>query len=417
MPPDSLRQQGESLYTAGRYQEAEVLFRASLEEAPHDAAAHYNLGVVLARQDRYHEAIVCFAAALKHNPNLSLAYSNAGFCLHELGEIRMARQAFSLAQQLAPEDPLSRLNEGLADLTLGEFSDGWLKFEARWERAETKSRQRKFTQPLWRGESLQGKTLLLHAEEGFGDSLQMIRYTSLLQKRGAKLVLEVQPALTHLFHASLPADIRILNDGDALPDFDFHVPMLSTPIGFNTQLDTIPADTPYLRAPAEDRARWANSMPSRKRSRIGLVWAGRPSHERDRFRSLLLTQLSPLFALTDILWVNLQQPLSTEDEAFFLSHYGFVGTPSAFRDFADTAGLIDNLDLVITIDTSIAHLSGALAKPTWLLLPHVADWRWLLGRTDSPWYPTMRLYRQPKAGDWTSVITCVKQDLEKDYLG
>lgn len=419
MHPDVLRQQGEDLYNAGRYSEAESVFRACLIAAPRDAGAHYNLGVVLAKQDRYHEAIVCFTAALKHNPDLSLAYTNVGFCLNELGETSMALQAFSLAHQLAPDDPMPELNEGLALLTLGEFGEGWRKFEARWHRKEAKPLMRNFTKPLWRGEDLRGKAILLHAEEGFGDTLQMARYLPLFQERGAKPVFEVQPALVRLLQASLPSGVKILaQGGDPLPDFDYYAPILSVPIGFDTQLSTIPSPISYLKAPQEDKAKWERLLPSQSdhgqkpAKRVGLVWSGRPSHERDRHRSIPLVRLAPLFALPHMTWVNLQYPITQQDLSFFIAQRGFVHEPVLFKDFADTAGLIEHLDLVITVDTSVAHLAGALGKPTWVLLPYVADWRWLQKRTDTPWYPTMRLYRQSRIGDWDSTILNIKQDLQ-----
>jgi len=411
---EKLRQQGMIQCDGKHYAKAEACFRSCIAHGLNEAIDYYNLGFVLARQYKYKEAIPYFIEALRRNPGLVPGYNNLGYCLLELGFIDGAFQAFTTAHQINPEDSIALLNQGLALLTLGRLSEGWPLFEARWQRTEARLFHRSFTQPLWRGDALRGKTILLHAEEGFGDSIQMVRYAPLLEATGAKVIIEVQAPLKKLFQ-SLPSTIVIHERGKTLPIFDYHVPMLSLPLGFHTTLETIPAKVPYLTASLDDLKSWETTMASwgpQKIKRIGLAWAGRFSHERDTTRTIDLVQLKPLLDHPFIQWVNLQHPLSASHQDLFKASGGCVRSPAAFRDFADTAAAIMNLDLVITVDTSVAHLAGALGKPVWLLLSSIADWRWLREREDSPWYPTMRLFRQKTPGAWADVIACVDNELK-----
>ena len=409
MNAEVLRREGEALYTAGKYDQAEVFFRKTLSVQPGNAINHYNLGIAIARQHHYREALECFQKSLRYDPGLSPAYSNLGFCLTELGAIDLARQAFATAHHLTPDDPMPVLNEGMALLTLGFFEEGWKKFEARWHRPEAKFMPRLFSKPVWRGEDLKNRTILLHAEEGFGDNLQMVRYAPLLEQRGAEVVIQSHPALLRLFQ-SLPSSIQVISSEDTQPAFDFHAPMLSLPIGFRTTPETVPSLIPYLTATPMDIHRWSKIIPPRDGKRIGLAWSGRPSHERDYHRSLPCEKLQALLRHPEIVWISLQQNTRDQDRSFFMRNGGIIPDMS-FCDFADTAGMIMNLDYVISVDTSIAHLAGALGKKVWLMLPYAADWRWMLKRQDSPWYPSMRLFRQTEAGNWDSVIRTIEKDL------
>ncbi|MDE2030231.1 MAG: tetratricopeptide repeat protein [Alphaproteobacteria bacterium] len=399
--------QARALFEQGRFAEAELLFRRNADAKPNDAIAQYHLGVTLERLDRTEEAIGFYRAAITLNPAFSNPYNNLASCLSELNLIEQARQGFAIAHQAAPDDPVPILNEGISALTLGDYRAGWKGFAARWRLPAYAKFKRTFDKPVWQGESLSGKTLFLYAEQGFGDSLQMARFIPLLIKQGAKIVAEMPPALVTLMR-SLDGAPQIIVKGDPIPDFDFYCAMMDLPGAAGTELDTIPADIPYLRADADTIAAYREKLSGARR--IGLSWAGRATHQNDRNRSLALAQLSPLFTRGDIEWVSLQRVVPDRDcedlEKFSLADWG-----RASPDFAATAAMIETLDLVITVDTAVAHLAGALGKPVWILLPFHPDWRWLLEREDSPWYPTARLFRQRQRGDWSEVVARVAATL------
>ena len=259
---------------------------------------------------------------------------------------------------------------------------------------------RNFSEPQWRGEALGGKTILLHAEQGLGDTLQMLRYVPLLASQGARIVLEVPPELLSLA-ATLKGVAQVLARGDALPSFDWQCPMMSLPLAFSTTLQTIPSHTPYLNPLRAERPAWLR--PARNgRLQVGLVWAGNPKNTVDRRRSLPLAALASLFAVEGVMMYSLQRGGPPGEIAS--SGLAFAGALPEAADFAETASALKHLDLVITVDTAVAHLAGALGCPVWILLPYVADWRWLLDREDSPWYRTARLFRQTASMEWSSVV-------------
>ncbi len=245
-----------------------------------------------------------------------------------------------------------------------------------------------------------GKTILLHAEQGFGDSIQFLRYLPLVAAKGARIVLELPDSLVPLLGAG-DGVAAIVRRGQSLPPFDLHCPLMSLPLAFGTTLATIPAAVPYLQAPPERVAAWRAQMPRTAVPRVGLVWSGKPSHRNDHNRSLALARLAPLLAQANVEFVSLQHDVRDTDKAALDN--AAILRPD-FTDFADTAAVIETLDLVVAVDTAVAHLAGSLAKPLWLLLPFCPDWRWMLDRTDCPWYPSARLFRQPRLGDWDSVI-------------
>jgi hypothetical protein len=271
--------------------------------------------------------------------------------------------------------------------------------------------RRDFAQPLWRGEeSLEGKTILLHAEQGFGDAIQFVRYVPFLAAKGAQVVLEAPPPLTALF-SRIAGAAQVLARGEALPAFDWHCPLMSLPLALKTRLETIPAAVPYLSASEERVASWKQRLPEAGARRIGVAWAGNRNFKGDQTRSIGLARFSPLLSVNGIEFLSLQKDLRDGDREILRdnSHVRHVG--DAMEDFSDTAAILSSVDLVISSDTSVAHLAGALGKPVWVLLQYVPDWRWLLERGDSPWYPTARLFRQPKIDDWESVIRQVKDRL------
>jgi len=295
-------------------------------------------------------------------------------------------------------------------LSLGDFAAGWPAYEARWQVGWLATQRRSFAAPRWRGsEALAGKTILLHAEQGLGDTLQFVRYAPLLAARGADVVLEVQAPLVRLL-SGLRGVAAVVARQAPLPRYDFHCPLLSLPLACGTTLQTIPAEVPYV-APADaDVAVWRARLPQ-GRPRIGLAWSGERSHDNDFNRSMRLATLLPLLDLPDVAFVSLQHEVRAEDAALLHGRSDVVQIGPSFQDFADTAAAIAALDAVIAVDTAVAHLAGAMNAPLFLLLPFAADFRWLRERTDSPWYPSARLYRQPRFGEWDSAVTVLRQEL------
>ena len=289
-------------------------------------------------------------------------------------------------------------------LRRGDFAQAWAEFEWRL-RIPAYTQPRGFIQPQWKGESLNGKTILLHAEAGISDAVQFVRYAPLVAQRGGQVMLECQAKLALLF-AGLPGVERVLVRGQRLPPFDFHCPLASLPLAFGTDLNSIPAAVPYLKVDEILRAKWSTRLgPSDGRRRIGVRWSGRPNFHRHRNPAIAPSELAPLMGTKDAVFYALQPAESPELVDFSVD----------LTDFSQTAAFIANLDLVLTVDTSVAHIAGAIGTPVWLMLPKVADWRWFLNRQDSPWYPTMRLFRQTEFGDWTPVVRNISQSLPADW--
>jgi hypothetical protein len=405
--------QARAFFAQGNFAAAEPLFRRTIDSSPSDALGYYNLGVTLAKLDRPDEAIAYYRAAIERNPAFADAYTNFGFCLNELNLIPQARQAFAIARQISPDQPVPVLNEGIAALAMGDYADGWQGFSARWSLPAYGKFKRDFAQPEWNGEDLAGKTLFLYAEQGFGDSIQMARFIPLLAGQAARVIVEAPPALTTLLQ-SVAGEPQIIAKGEAVPDFDTYCAMMDIPRALGLGIADIPATTPYLFADPDIIARYQDLMPPMGLRRIGLSWAGRSSHENDRKRSLSFTQAQQLIKNGDSEWASLQRVVPEQDSAGLEATCkigGIADWGRIFPDFAATAAAIMALDLVITVDTAIAHLAGALGKPVWILLPFYADWRWLMTRSDSPWYPSARLFRQKKRGDWDGVLQEVAKQL------
>lgn len=412
---DLLNRQGAALLDLNRPLEAIASLERVLATAPAHLDALGNYGNALIKLNRPLEALAAYDRALAVAPDNAQLLTNRAAALRRLDRPHEAVISARRALRVQPDFAPARFVESVARLTLGEFEAGWRGYEARWSVGQLASQRRNFTAPRWLGkESLKGKTILLHAEQGFGDTLQFVRYASLLRKRGAQsVVLEVQGELVRLVSGSMlgRAGVEsVVAYGETLPRFDLCCPLLSLPLALATTLSTIPAEIPYLLPAARDICRWREILPQR-RPLVGLVWSGERSHDNDLNRSLCLKALLPLLDLPGIAFVSLQHGVREEDVGVLrarpdLSHIG-----ENFADFADTAAALSVLDAVITVDTAVAHLCGAMGKPLFLLLPFAADYRWLRERNDSPWYPTARLFRQPKFGDWESVIGMLRTDL------
>ena len=305
---------------------------------------------------------------------------------------------------------------GLMHLLQGDFAAGWHNYECRWQTKMLRNARRNFTQPQWLGESIDGARILLHAEQGLGDTLQFVRYAPMVAARGAKVILEAPAELRRLIENMMRGTTaQVVTRGSNLPDFDWQSPLLSLPLVFSTDLASIPAPIPYLQAEPQltrDFAQHFVQHSGSKNLRIGLVWSGSPRHTRDRQRSIPLAQLSALTEIPGATFYSLQKGPAAKDLLDMPIDMNLVDLSTHLNDFSDTAAALANLDLLITVDTAVAHLAGALGKPVWILLTRNPDWRWLLDREDSPWYPTARLFRQHVAGDWSPVIDHVHRELQ-----
>jgi tetratricopeptide (TPR) repeat protein len=372
---DALGNRGNALFKLNRPVEAIEVYDRALERKPVEAALLTNRAIALRRLDRPHEALMSAARALAAKPD----FAPAGFV------------------------------EASVRLALGDFAEGWRGYEWRWGGALAAQR-REFAAPLWLGEqSLDGKTILLHSEQGFGDTIQFVRYAPLLAARGVRAVLEVQPQLLRLL-SGLTGVGCVIGRGQPLPRFDYHCPLLSLPLAFGTELASIPAGIPYIVPPADASALWQQRLPQRT-PLIGLAWSGERAHDNDVNRSIPLAALKPLFDVQGLQFVSLVHDVRDDDRACLQERGEILQIGQHFSDFADTAAAIARLDAVISVDTAVAHVAGAMGKPLLLLLPFAADFRWLRERRDSPWYPTARLFRQQHFGDWTGAVEVLRQEL------
>jgi tetratricopeptide (TPR) repeat protein len=388
-----------------RYPEALENYAQALRYRPDYAEAHNNLAHALRHLNQTEAALASCARALQLQPDYAAAHLNAGNILQDLLRHQDALACYQRAEQLQPDYAEAHLNEALCRLTLGDFAPGWEKYEWRWASATHRGLRRDFSQPLWLGHtSLHGKTLLLHAEQGLGDTLQFCRYVPQIAALGATVVLEVQAPLRHLLQ-SLAGVTQVVVQGEALPPFDFHCPLLSLPLALRTELPTIPAQTPYLRADQAKIEAWRRRLAAYPRPWIGLTWSGNPTHVNDHNRSIPLAELAPLFQ-ADASFIGVQTQVGEADRDAF-ARFGMIDVGGALHDFSESAALLACLDQLITVDTAALHLAGALALPATLMLPYNADFRWLTGRADSPWYPTVTLVRQPQRGAWHEVAAQV----------
>jgi len=403
---------GTALYGLRRLDEALASFGKALAINPAYAEALCNRGLVLRALNRPEEALAHFDQALAIRPHYPEALNNRGIALKDLKRVEAALAAFAKAQAQDPDNAEAHLNEGLCRLVLGDFQRGWQKYEWRWETEQQKSAKRVFSQPLWLGkEDIAGKRILLHAEQGLGDTIQFCRYARMVMARGASVVLEVQPELKSLM-GSLGGASIVIGWGETPPPFDLHCPLLSLPLSFNTTLDTIPDETPYLAADPNKVATWSDRLARTRGAKIGIVWAGNPrAHLALRRRSMHLSQFAPLAQVAGVSFVSLQKGDPAEQAGSPPAGMQLIDWTKQLTDFSETAALVEALSLVIAIDTSVAHLAGALGKPIWLLDQFEPEWRWLVEREDSSWYPTMRIFRQPRPGDWDSAMDRVAAEL------
>ena len=474
--------QGNSLNDLGRLREALTCYEKAVEAAPEYPEALFNLANTLKEFDRIGEAMATYDKVLAIEPDFAEAIANRAYLLagqnrldealagydraiallpdypdmaynravtlEELQRYDEAIAAYALVPSTDPNFQSARWNTALCNLKLGNLEAGWRQYEQRWQTEQMRKTQRYFTQPLWLGDGpLTGKTILLHSEQGFGDTLQFARYVPLLAERGARVILQVQPALKSLM-ANVKGVSAVLATGEQLPPFDLQCPLMSLPLACQTFALTDIPGAGYLQPDPAKTESWKIRLGEKRKLRVGLVWSGSnprvnsPATKRlDAARSIPFNALSPLLQNDQIEFFAVQPQTSTPTSLSFnlgsqssglnigalssglnlggLSSGLNIGGPRLvdytrdLRDFSDTAALIDNLDLVISVDTAVAHLAGSLGKPVWLLNRYNTDWRWLLGRNDSPWYPSMRIFRQEKPGDWSKVIEDVRTELQQ----
>ncbi len=411
---------GNALHELNRFGEALAHFERAITLRPNFAEAHSNRGNALRHLSRFDEALASYDRAIALLQDFVEAHCNRGSVLQELNRFDDAVAAYDHAIAIRPDFAHARFNLGAARLLSGDFARGWEEYEWRWDTEQLVAAKRNFAEPQWRGTAdIAGKTVLIHAEQGLGDTLQFCRYVPDVAERGANVIFEVpKPLLATM--STLHGAVQIVAMGDPLPDFDMHCPLLSLPLAFATRLETIPSKIPYLAAPDGKIAAWRDRLGERKRPRVGLVWAGNPrkelpgSNRIDQQRSIRFEQLAPVLDIAGCEFYSMQKG---DDAVMQLRGSKLrdrvVDWTDELQDFSDTAALIENLDLVIAVDTSVAHLAGALAKPFWLLNRYTTCWRWLLDRDDSPWYPTARQFRQDERRDWNDVMTRVQAALRQ----
>jgi Flp pilus assembly protein TadD len=448
-PYDVLFAKGIAAAATHDFERAIELYDRAIEADPSRAETYYKRANALKDLDRLDEALASYNEAIERKPDYAYAFCNRGFVQHRLGLLDEASHSYDRALELEPTDAFAHynralllqdysrwpeavaaydqaiacnpefsdayLNRALASLYQGDFEKGWRDFEWRWKNAVRLAigEARSFQQPLWLGEQpLAGKRLLLHSEGGLGDTIQFSRYAALCAARGATVLLEIQKPLLGLL-GTLEGVSKLLVKDSPLPAFDYHCPLMSLPLAFKTTPDTIPAPAGYLRADPAKVAQWRTVLGERRRPRIGLVWSGNPNNPLDPHRTIRLADwvahLPPEFQ-----YFRLQRDVREEDEATLESSSHIFSVEDELLDFTNTAALCECMDVVLSVDTSIAHLSGALGHKTWVLVPYTPDWRWLRDRDTSPWYPSVKLYRQKTAGDWQELFVRLAADLRRE---
>jgi tetratricopeptide (TPR) repeat protein len=411
--PDHLQarvNRANALVAVSRFDEAMADYDAALKVAPGHPLVLFNRGNALWEQNRAAEAVAAYDQALAVMPQHAGIWQNRGLALAAQNRHAEAVASYDRVLSVQPDHADAHFNAALSLLTIGEYGRGLAEYEWRGKRTGMDGRPR-FRAPPWLGQApLTGKTILLHAEQGLGDTVQFVRYVPLLARAGAKVMLEVQAELKELL-STLDGVGAVIARGDRLPAFDLHCPLASLPLAMKTEIATIPTEFPYLAASALHLARWRSRLEAIPRPRVALAWAGRATHANDRNRSIALAQLEPLIALPEFRFVSIQRELRPADSGRLASDPRIIHIGGELADFADTAAVLSLVDFVISVDTSVAHVAGALGRPAFVLLPFQPDWRWALDREHGPWYPALRLFRQERPGDCTGVIERVRAAL------
>jgi len=394
----------------GNHAQAIENYLRAIELDPLMADATYNLGNLFRKLGRYDEALVAYETTIRMDNTFGKAYNNRGAILYQKGLVSEAIELYKKAIELDNNDADAHWNLSLALLLKGNFKEGWPLYEWRFKTKDFPPRD--LPMPLWDGGSSEG-TILLHAEQGLGDAIHFVRYVPLVAKKGLRVILQCHSELVRLFETIKDIE-RCISFAEQVPPCDFHSPLMSLPMLFKTDLNSIPNDVPYLHIPPTVKAFWASKTKNGPNLKVGLVWAGKPEYKNDHIRSVSLSLFEPLMVLEGIELYSLQLGSAGREADRYPK---IIDLTRHINDFLDTAGLVSNLDLVISVDTAVAHLAGAMAKPVWIMLPYCPDWRWMLNRHDSPWYPTARLFRQEAYGDWHGVISRLKAEVRMQTKG
>ncbi len=408
--PEAFNNRGIAYSLGKNFSQAIESYDQAIRLRPDYAEAYSNRGVSLKDLKQLEDAVVSYDRAIALSPKYTEAYSNRGTALFQLARLDAAIASYDEAISINPNYADAHWNKSLVLLTQGNLRLGWELYEWRWAKEKMESNIRAFDKPLWLGlEDLNGKTVLIHAEQGLGDSLQFCRYVELVKMRGAIVLVEVHQPLVELFRGLNGVD-EVIERGHPLPAFDYHCPMLSLPLAFKTDINNIPDSSPYLSSSSIKREEFSRKLGVKNNMRIGLVWSGSTIHPNDSNRSFRLADLIGVLP-EGYEYICLQKEVRDIDLPM-LTQSQIRTFSSDLFSFTDTAALCELMDIVISVDTSVAHLAGALGKETWLLLPSLPDWRWMLDRPDTPWYPSMRLYRQGVDKDWAPVLAKVSEDLK-----
>jgi tetratricopeptide (TPR) repeat protein len=415
---DAINNLGNALSDRKQTSEAIACYQRVIALQPNHPDAYNNLGDIFVEQEKLEEGLACFKHACTLKKDFVEAYSNIANVMYRLCRLDEGIAYNREAIRLKPDFATAHWNLGLSLLCQGKLADGWKEYNWRTKVRDLAGNCREFPQPMWDGGDLHGKTILLHAEQGVGDTFQFIRFLPQVKARGGKILFDCGEQLMRLLKANFQVDQWIAT-GEPLPPFDVHCPMLSLPVSLGTTLETIPQNMPYIQADAELSRQWKARLNEQVKGqagkKIGLVWAGRPQHANDHNRSIALSALLPILQLQGItqdsgrrpVFFSLQKSQAAEQIQSLPVQFRPIDLTGDLHDFADTAAMIANLDLVIAVDTSVVHLAGAMNKPVWMLVPFSPDWRWMLNRADSPWYPSLRIFRQQRPGDWNHPIAAI----------
>ncbi len=398
---EALNNMGVALHAQGKIDESIASLRRAIALKPGYADAHSNLGNAFKEQGKIDEALALYRRAIELNPSYFDALNNLGNALRAQGRLTESVAAYERALEVRPDNPQVRMSRSLCWLEMGDFERGWAEYEWRLKCKEFSIPP--FRQPRWDGSPLDGRSILLYADHGLGDSIQFIRYAPLVKARGGRVIVTCRQPLARLAATCEGVD-QVVEEGSPLPDFDVFAPLMSLPMAFETRLSSVPAVVPYLAADADAVLRWRPEIQPRGRCNVGIAWQGNPQFRGDRHRSFRLALFEPLARIDGVRLFSLQKGFGADQIAEIDGRFAVSDVGSRFSDFMDTAGVMSNLDLVITSDSSLAHLAGALGVPTWVAIPVAPDWRWQTDREDNPWYPTMRLFRQKEWGDWDAVF-------------
>jgi hypothetical protein len=405
---EALNNLGVALQSQGMVAEAAAALRIAIQIKPGYAEAHSNLGNALKDQGNLDAAVACYQRAVQIDPNFFDAYNNLGNGLRAQGKLASSVSCYEQAMKLKPDNPQIRLSRAMSWLQMGDFERGWAEFEWRLKCKEYAIPV--FEQPRWDGGALEGQTILLYADHGLGDTLQFIRYAPLVQERGGRVVVACQKKIARLL-ASCPGVEQVVVERSQIPEFAVYAPLMSLPLIFRTTLSSVPTRVPYLKAEAEAIGRWRAELDTSGGFKIGVAWQGNPQYRRDRERSYRLAELETVAQVSGVRLLSLQGIYGLEQLEEVKYRFAVTNLGEKLSDFMDIAAVMRSLDLVITPDTSLVHLAGALGVPVWLAVSFAPEWRWLDHRSDSPWYPSMRLFRQKKWDEWGDVFERMTDEL------